>query len=545
MSLGLSKQVHLYAVDTSAFYDEPEMYIHRRMLKLYQLRNKIKKRMSSKKIDYSYEKWKVESINRVLKKEKNKLTEILDNKAGQKIIRKLNPEIAKDKNVISLFESSTVRGLNLKINSLTEDFFVVNVYFFQVFENLVKNGFTYKGEKYIFFCASAGQIRTKKALFIKESSYYKIDKQISCGLSIEEINKRDGCNPNKYMAYLSLSNSATDLWEEFDIDKSIVVEDFETNVFGDVDFIDDKTYEITRRNMEVPVPHMDGAGIMLEGPTRMCRLPWVKGLMIQFPFDKFIKEKCLNGKSVIKDIYGKEHNILEEDIRYIFTKSQFKMWKYYDSWEEYKYNFKKYNCQACYCNIEENYIPNARINYQMLQTLTDMTDREIEKLVGPTIEEIDKIGNDYQTTMSLLGVVETNSNPSYMQQALMIYPELLRDKYNREIIIDVKKSLIKNAKAGKLRVNGGYRFISPDLYAFCEWLFLGIEKPRGLLANGEVYCSGFSNNSELACLRSPHLYREWAIRKNKRDEEIDKWFGMTQCIYSSCHDLISKVLQFD
>lgn len=49
----------------------------------------------------------------------------------------------------------------------------------------------------------------------------------------------------------------------------------------------------------------------------------------------------------------------------------------------------------------------------------------------------------------------------------------------------------------------------------------------------------------MACLRSPHLYREWPIRKNVRNELTEKWFGDTQCIYTSTRDLISRVLQFD
>ena len=83
---------------------------------------------------------------------------------------------------------------------------------------------------------------------------------------------------------------------------------------------------------------MDGCGIMLEDTTRMVRLPWIKGLLVNFPFDEFIKEKC-NNTAIIYDIYGKEHDILKENIKYIFTKSQFKLYKYYSSWEEYKESF--------------------------------------------------------------------------------------------------------------------------------------------------------------------------------------------------------------
>lgn len=181
----------------------------------------------------------------------------------------------------------------------------------------------------------------------------------------------------------------------------------------------------------------------------------------------------------------------------------------------------------------------------MLQTLSDMKDDEIEKLTKQSIEEIQSIGNDYQTTMRLLGATDYNKNPSWFQEALMIYPELFRDPYCRDILKQTKQSLVKQAKGGRLRVNGKYLFLSPDLYAFCEWLFLGEQNPKGLLEDGEVYTTEFKNGDELACLRSPHLYREWPIKKNKRNEEIDKWFGMTKCIYTSCHDLISRILQFD
>lgn len=529
--MSLTRQIHLYSIATDSFYEPDEQYIHKRLLKLYKLRQKS-------------EGWKKSSVNRVIAKEKNKLSEILNNRLEDKIVRKLNPEAIKDKNVVSLFESSLTRALGIQTNELTDKIMIVNVFFFQVFEDLVKRGFEYNGEKYIFLTASAGQIRTKRAVFVKEKDYTLVQSKLMCGLTIEHINEKGGINPNKFLAYLALNNSATDVWENFDIDKSIVVEDFEAAVHGEVDFIDDVTYEIDRREMDINIAHMDGAGIMLDGPTRMCRLPWVKGLMIYFPFDEFIKEKC-DGNAIVTDIYGQDHDILAEDIRYIFTKSQFKLYKYYDSWEEYKQKFKENQCEACFCNLEEADRPPARINYQMLQTLSDMTDDEIQRLVRKSVKEIEVIGEDYQTTMRLLGATEYNTNPSYFQQALMIYPELFRDNYCRDILKQTKKSLVKQAKAGRLRVNGRYRFVSPDLYAFCEWLFLDKVNPKGLLEDGEVYVGDFQDGDELACLRSPHLYREWPIRNNKRNEELDRWFRGTKCVYVSVKDLISRILQFD
>lgn len=543
--MSLTRQIHIYSVGTDAFYEESEKQIHKRLLKLYKLRSpyeEVKKKRKKKK---EIPKWRKASINRVLKKEKEKLSSILDKRLEDTAPRTLNEDVLRDKAIVSLFESSLTRALGIKPDEFSYDILIVNVYFFQVFQNLVRDGFLFKGEKYIFLTASAGQIRTKRAVFIKESAYEKIKMRLMCGLTVGDINKAGGINPNKYLAYLALNNSATDVWVEFDIDKTIVVEDFETLVEGEVDFIDDVTYQIERKNMGVPITHSDGCGIMLDKPTRMIRAPWIKGLLVYFPFDKFIQEKCPEGNSIVTDIYGDEHDILGEDIKYILTKSQFKLWKYYSSWEEYKENFKKYHCEACYCNLEEENRPPARINYQMLQTLSDITDKEINRLVQKSVEEIETIGNDFETTMRLLGANEQNLNPNYFQKSLMIYPELFRDKYCREVLKQTKKSLVTQAKAGRLRVNGRYRFVSPDLYAFCEYLFLGDMKPNGLLKNGEVYVEDFKDGDKLACLRSPHLYREWPIRENRRNEEIDKWLSGTKCVYTSCYDLISRVLQFD
>ena len=531
--MSLTKQIHLFSIGTDAYYEPEEQYVHSRLLKLYKLRKQ------------NLPKWRKASVNRVIKKEKAKLVELLDKRLEDRTPRRLNPNVMKDKNVVSLFESALTRALDIPTNSLTYDLIILNVFFFQVFKNLVRDGFEYNGDRYIFLTASAGQIRTKRAVFIREEAYKKVQSRIMCGLSVEDINNQGGINPNKFLSYLALNNSATDVWEDFDIDKSIVVDDFESNVFGQVDFIDDVTYEITRQENNTLICQTDGCGMMLDGTTRMVRLPWIKGLLVQFPFDKFIREKCPDGHCIVTDIYGEEHDILAEGIRYIFTKSQFKLAKYFHSWDCYKERFKNNQCEACYCNIEEDYIPKARINYQMLQTLSDMKDEEIDRLIKPSLEEIQSIGNDYQTTMRLLGATDYNQNPSYFQQALMLYPELFRDPYCRDVLKQTKKSLVKQAKAGRLRVNGRYRFVSPDLYAFCEWLFLGIQNPRGLLQDGEVYVNEFRDGDELACLRSPHLYREWPIRKNVRNEETERWFGGTKCVYTSCHDLISRIVQLD
>ena len=303
---------------------------------------------------YCWLKEMIAKKNELISKSKEELLKLLENKVEANIksnsrhhIRELRDNQISKIKIISVFDSALTRMIGAKIDELTEDFMVVQVYYFSILQDLILHGYTYKGEKYIYFTSSAGQIRTKKAVFIKESVWKQHEKTIMCGLTIDKINEKGGINQNKFLAYLALNNSATDVWEEFDIDKTIVIDDFETNVFGTYDLVDDEDYTVKRTTGDVPITHTDGAGMMLPNafgkPQRnqMVRLPFVKGLIGVFDFRKFIEVNDFS--PIIKDIYGVEHNVIEEDIQLIFTKSQTQLYKYYDNWSQYKEYYKKYN----------------------------------------------------------------------------------------------------------------------------------------------------------------------------------------------------------
>jgi len=542
--LSLSKQVHIYSVDTSFFYNAEEMMIHNFMkaqsIYLSAVEECVKKPSDEQKQQIKIEK---KEVNKRLKDLKEEMYVLLSKNKGTK--RTLVPELLKPSRVVSLFESDCTRAFGMKENTLSEDVIIVQTYFFQVLEDLILNGFIYNGEKYICFTASAGQIRKKKTIFVKESVLNEHLPTLMCGLTLDRINEYGGVNVNKYLAYLALCTSATDVWKEFNIKKTIVIDDMELPVKGIVDYIDRDTYEIKRVKMKIPIEVTDGCGMFLPRVSKknmMLRMPWVKGLLVSFPFDEFIREH--NGNSIIKDIYGNEVDVIKDGIEVILTKSQFKMWKYYESWQEYVNNFIQFGCSANICNEEEDFIMDAKTNYQMLQTLTDITDDELEKIAARTNENIKNIGRHRGTMFRILGVTEVNKNKDYLQQALEIYPELLQDTFCRERLKETKKSLVKEARSGKLDINGKYTFVSPDLYAFCQRLFLNHKHPKGLLADGEVFCKIYKDGQKLDCLRAPHLFREHAVRNNVVDDDKSKWF-ITDAVYVSSHDLISKLIMND
>lgn len=613
----LDTQIQIYSCDTGNFYSKYEEQLHRKNHKLrvernqlingatLKLKNKSKRTIVGYKEiekqlvsyglsdvdlkailnnEFAYEKFQdnddfeliIQLANRyklikeliehklvLIKQSKEELLDLFKRKAefnittnGRHHQRNLIENNVSKKEVISVFESELTRTIGLQPNNLSDEIIVIQVYYFDILRDIINNGFFFNKNKYIFLTASAGQIRTKKVVFIKENTWQHIEKTMMCGLSVDLINSKGGINSNKFLAYTALNNSATDRWQEFDIDKTIVIDDFETNVFGNYDFVNEKDFSITRTSGCVPIPHTDGCGMILPNAfgvmqkNKMVRLPWVKGLLGVFDFISFIQEKGCS--SVIKDIYGVEHDVIKEDIQVIFTKSQFKLYKYYDNWKQYQCYFKQFNCHAGFTNPEEDRIKNATINYQMLQSLTDITDDEIYNIAHDSIDNLTEMCTSIDRVKKILGInpYVATEDMTALQQAIQIYPELLNDSYIRSKLRDIKDSLIKKYKAGKLQVDGKYTFILPDLYAACEHWFQGIEIPKGLLGNGEVFCWLFRQNEELDCLRSPHLFMEHAIRKNmaannnENQLAIRKWF-VTNAVYTSSFDLITKIIQAD
>lgn len=597
--MALDRQINLFKVDTNAFLTNEEKEHRKYLVKLKKVREKIRKRLPKYKKKENekekniikrkiiqgedvtkYEEWFVIFEDKISEEEKiwkeyilqsskdaveyndthnEKHIRTLDERYLSYIDRNTGEKRINLSNVISMFESTLSRSFEIATNELTYDIFVLEIFYYDIAQDLIINGFDYNDKHYVYFSSSAGQIRTKKAVFVEEKKYEQCKLKLMCGLTIDKINEKGGMNINKFLAYLALANSATDLWEEvfdkeFDIDKTIVVDDFETMVKCKVDNINYETYEITPDVIQdMPIPHTDGCGMILSSYSKknfMVRLPFIKGLLGSFDYVRFIEEN--NCSSIVKDIWGKEHDILKEDIQVIFTKSQLKMYKYYDSWDQYKEYFKKYKCEAGICNMEEDKISSAKINYQMLQTLYDATDTEIKDLCKIPNKKISEVCSSLENALEFFGVYLDENNEDkkdYYQKSLKVYPELLSDPSAREDLRDLKNSLVKKYKGAHLDVVGKFTFVLPDLYAFCEWLFMNIKTPKGLLEEGEVYCRLYKNVKELDCLRSPHLYIEHAVRNNVcekkyRNQRLSDWFN-TDAIYTSTYDLISRILQFD
>lgn len=230
----LDRQCSIWSVDTGNFYNSRETRLHLLNHRLKVEKNNLvngrsfktksgKKRItlgladidkklsedisSTERIELEDKREKIRSLiehkNKRIKETKQKLLVLLGNKVkaneyskGRHHIRELNDNGVAKKRIISVFESFLTRTIGVKTDELSEDFMVVQTFYFDILKDILLFGFKYKGEKYIYFTSSAGQIRTKKCVFIKESVWNKYEKTLMCGLTIDKINKKGGINTN-------------------------------------------------------------------------------------------------------------------------------------------------------------------------------------------------------------------------------------------------------------------------------------------------------------------------------------------------------------
>jgi len=451
-----------------------------------------------------------------------------------------------ESDLVALSQSALTDALMIKDNNKSDKIVIITSDQENMMKNLIDDGFIYEGRKYELYSASAGQLRKKKIMFIESEALNKALPKLTNGLDINKINAKGGVNINKWSAYLALSTSSTEIWEEVDLDRICIVDDFETVLKDrEVDHIDEN-YEIHRIKKDVVIPHTDGFGMMHPRfcrDTRMIRAPWIKGLVAPMDYRSFAR--TFEGKEVIEDIWGESYNI--NDIDMILTKSQFKMWKYYDSWGDYKQKFIENNCEFRYMISEskKDLRLNAMLNYQMWNTLDIVNRREFaDEVLEEDKKKIIKAHSEVGAMLDMFNVDKEYKRNNALQKALYLYPSILKNSGFKKMLKDNITARKKEMRQGRIKVNGVYTFIIPDVFAWCEYLLLDIKEPKGLLANGEVSCKLVNKDKKIAVNRSPHLYKEWCIRDNIKNKEHIRWF-IGKGVYTSVHDMISKQLFFD
>lgn len=441
-----------------------------------------------------------------------------------------------------------------------------------ILKQIIKKGIIIADEKYILYTATTGQVRNTTVTLMKEDFFEKHKGYLLVGLTEEKVNEKCGIdtecgmNVGKYLAYKALPLSSSVLpAKEIDIDRCILVRGLETTITDMVKYIDiqkdengqcyvaDTPKDFVEKSIKIE--HTDGAGMFLPGELpSSCQIRggFFKGAMFPFDFRKFAKEIAHNSKVV--DAYGGEIDIEEQDIKYIFTTSQLKMWKKYSSWDDYKKAFKENEIKISINSYANPAKDTVNFSYQYLQTLPYGCD--ITKLCDPAKEDLIKLHSDLEYVKEAMGytdegdAAQKSSGNALIAKALEIYPQLIYDSHIMEKIKGMVKAKRRNYLGGKIPVSGYYSYAAPDMYAFCEYLFCGNNNPAGLIPKNHIYNKYYDEKGtveHVICLRSPHLSRyEYGKRGLHKSDECKKWFEyMESDTIVSCHDLLSKTLQMD
>ena len=407
---------------------------------------------------------------------------------------------------------------------------------------LARNGFDLNGKHYVRFMVGSGQMRRNTVSFINEELFDYMQERLMCGLN----DKIKTINLAKLSAYFALSFSSV-LWVREP--RVCVIKAFDTVIPNQkVDWInkheDGNTVEQIYK--DIKLNSADGQGLIDPNMARLwaedmhlnyvpcsfvVRTAFIKGNLVPFDFKAYAKE---HGVLKIKDRYGTEYNV--EDIDVLLSESQFKMAKYYSSWEGYLSYHKTYNLKWGVARYNKEYDDEYVLtNYQYIQVL-NLTKEDISGLVSYTTNWIKNICSGdikyaltynvgvKKPTLSVDSII--NSCSSTFTKAIIKNPEMLKDGFVQRKIYNSIKESIRQAKIGRIWVRGNYSFMISDPVAQCRSA-LGLS-PDGLLPANYVY-SNFWNNrgvdGEICLLRSPLThYSEVNIQRLANTDEMKKWY---------------------
>lgn len=422
------------------------------------------------------------------------------------------------------------------------------------YRDLGRNGFDLNGKHYVRFMVGAGQMRRNTVSFINEKLFDYMQERLMCGLK----DKIRNINLAKLSAYFALSFSSV-LWVREP--RVCVIKDFFTTIKNQkINFIDynDEDTKINQIYKDIELNSADGQGLISPEMAKLwaedmrlnyvpssfvIRTAFVKGNLVPFDFKQYAKEQ---GITKIKDRYGTEYDI--EDIDVLLSESQFKMAKYYSSWEGYVSYHRSYNLRWGVARYNKEFDDEYVLtNYQYIQVL-DLDKEDIKGLVSYTTNWIKNICNgqmEYALAYNVgvknpsIGIDSIiNSCGSSFTKAIIKNSMMLQDGFVQRKIYNSIKESIRQAKIGRIWTKGNYQFMISDPVAQCRNA-LGLE-PTGLIPANHVYSNFWNlriNTDEIVCCRSPLThYSEVNPLKLYKSDDGDKWYkyihsGMIYSIY--------------
>lgn len=421
-------------------------------------------------------------------------------------------------------------------------------------------GFSINGVDYVRLLGTNGGVKNKTIVFVDKTYAEELKRRIANGRDLEKE-----MVPAKFEAYQALCCSAS---TPVSMPSGVlVVSDCETEFSSDVIRLDDDGDDgeepemMHCSNVLVDLNESDGYGLMLPSLARRwgeelgldylpsglnTRYAWEKGMVFSFDFLEFAESVAK--EYMVQDVWGDWVDVREVEL--ILTTSMVKLWDSYGSCQEYLQHSKENGydfavTKACPKELESQ----RNLNYQFIQSY-DLSEEDIDKLIAPTVEEIEEIlhGDYRKTILYLKGTSLHQQDLSQLEddfvKALMIQPEMIDDPYVQSRIHQMIHNRIQQAKVGVIGVHGNYSIASGDPYALCQHIFS--QEVTGLLQSGEIYNQYWLQQGikPLACFRAPMTCHN-NIRKVTvaRGELVEHWYQhMNTCTVFNAWDTAAHAL---
>lgn len=394
------------------------------------------------------------------------------------------------------------------------------------------------------FIGTANSIKKNTIIFVNVDVYDELMWHMNNGR-----NQNVPVVPAKLEAYLSLACSGSIPLKNFP--RIMVVDDCITHTIIPellhLDYTDmsvDEPIVELRKNQEIEINGSDGFGLMtpefaklvnaeLGGDPNECvtfnsRCAFTKGMLVPFNFVAFAEQKA-GGNYLVKDAWGNLQDVREHDV--ILTVSMLKLWDSYASCDEYVKNCREHEFDFCVAKTAPHELDSQQTsNYQFLQDFINLTDDDIDELVGPTVTHIKSaLGLDWRKLLLYMcGKGLDHKTYQYAEpiaRSIMVCPDIVNDKYVRSRIEKMIAKSIKDAKIGVLQLHGNFQIITGDPYCLAESIF-GLPK-LGLLKCGEAYSKYWidRNVDLVTAFRAPMIVQNNVAQlKITHNEDIDYWY---------------------
>ena len=434
--------------------------------------------------------------------------------------------------------------INREINNLTFIPELVAVQFSDArhYNNIVTNGLSINGKPFVRMMAGAGAIRRNTVYYIDMDIYDRVLEILNNGRNLSKSH-----NPAKFNAYMGLYGSSGN---RVSTPSFAVIPDYHYERIANLTWIEGSDVSDIEKSITLNV--FDGQGLVSPKLSNkwadelgldytpasfIFRGPFAKGQVVTFDFENLSDDL---GVDVSTDIWGKEFVISEMDM--ILSESQFKLWDSYESLESYLEHMRRNSLSFRITRYSPEELRNDTSANYMFEQVLELSDTDIESLAKNTLDYFKFIQTDdhLKAVLYLSGVQsfpeDFDREDFYkldpISQALLLYPEAMREKYISQRISSSLEKKKKQAKLGKLLFEGQYSPLVVDPYAQTEWL-CGLE-PLGVLKDGECYSHHWNKRgvTKVASARSPLTHTSEMIESNLVvNSDLEYWYYYLDTVF--------------